>query len=364
MAYFQDGFTEFSYFNICKKITYNFYNERMDDKNLNLFYSDDEELNACACVDKNNNDYLIINAGTFVEVFALMKTAFSQKDLFYEIGDSSIETNNIIFGEYDEELKQVSYTGKPKDEYRDFISNYCCFNFVLKFIALHEMGHIVDGHTRLLNKLYAKPEIYMRLEKAINNKMYCLDRRTLEMDADAVAISALFDHVATTYKDCIGKEPLDRLKSPEDIFKLWSFSIAILFMYFEVNAPSEYDPNGYYLPNNARFKLAMLAAKENAKLFIKHGIVKELEPNKNKIISAIINGIDEASRLIERIFNIKLDWLSTFEDEKFDFYSNEVLNNWDNRLKKKLEKYARVTLYNPETVEADFIKAMSEKEKP
>lgn len=349
--YFNEGFTETSYLNICKQMVLGVYKDRTGE-DINFYYSDEDEINAWASLDRDEKDLLVINAKTVVDFFALMKTAFSQKKLFKNVGNSLEENDCFIEGEFDFQEKQIRYTNMPKNEERDTIANYAAL-FAIRFIFTHELGHILNGHTRYLDTVYMNSKIGMRLEKVLNNSKYCLDRRTMEMDADAAAITSSFDNVAILYKYYYADIPISMLKKKEDIFFIWSFSITAIFMLFETYGKSNYSKNTFYLPNEARFMMVMNAAYETAKSYVKHEVVPELKENKTDILKAVVDGVKECELFFKDVYNQDFSWSDTIlnPDEYYKYYSSEVLQNWDNRLKKKLEKFSRAPLYDKEKID-------------
>lgn len=349
--YFKDGFTEKSYLNVCKQIVLKYYKDRIG-QDIDFYYSDKNEINAWTSLGENGEDIVVINVKTVVDLFALMKTAFSQKEIFVEIGDVSNETNKFIIGFFTYYNKQIIYNGTPQNELRENMALYAAI-FAIRFIFTHEMGHIMNGHTRYLNTVYMNPKIKMRIESSVDDSKYCLDRRTMEMDADAAAITSSFDNVAILYKYHYMEQPISLLRKKEEIFSIWSFSIAAIFMLFETNSESEYDSNGFYLPNEARFIMVMNAAYEMAQLYVKHDIVPELEINKVEIFDSILYGVKECERFFQIIYNKSFLWSDKIlnPDEFYKYYSSEVLENWDNGLKNKLEKYSRVPLYDKDKVD-------------
>lgn len=73
----------------------------------------------------------------------------------------------------------------------------------------------------------------------IQENMY-LDRRTLEMDADAVAATNLIDNILMSYEKRKKKLEYIQIFSVEDLFELWGFSIACVFMKFELDIKSNF----------------------------------------------------------------------------------------------------------------------------
>lgn len=225
----------------------------------------------------------------------------------------------------------------------------------IRFVFTHEVGHIVNGHTRLMNDLYMNSKIYMRMEKSNNIMQYCLDRRTLEMDADAAAATSSIDNILILYEqDKAGLEDM-QIYSIENLLELWGFSIACVFLLFELNCRTNYDLKSYYLPNSARYILAIDAARQTL-----------LSYKRNKVISytidvemydkAVTKGLIEA----EKLFLLYSDDLTLSKDlfsncEKFETFSKEVNENWDKNLRERLKKYSRTVLFSEEETEQAVI---------
>ena len=87
-----------------------------------------------------------------------------------------------------------------------------------------------------------------------------------------------------------------QIYSIENLLELWGFSIACVFLLFELNCRTNYDLKSYYLPNSARYILAIDAARQTL-----------LSYKRNKVISytidvemydkAVTKGLIEAEKL-------------------------------------------------------------------
>lgn len=351
MEYFNSGFTDKSYLNLCKQIVMEIYADRMGKKDISFYFYNKKTINAWTSLLDNGKNCIVINTGMVCSIFALMKTAFSQTDCFENIGDSQEEKNNIIYGKFSDEKLSVNFTGTPNDRLRESISTYASM-FAIRFIITHELGHIFNGHTAYLKKMYMNSQICMKEEKKEENDEYSLDRRTLEMDADAAAATSSFDNVVMLYYEHSNEKLIKSLKSREEIFRIWAFSVCSVFMLFEQMATTEYDKYGYYLPNKARFFMIMNAAYETAKAYAKHDIVPELKIKNNEIMDEVCNGVREAE-IFFRKMRMKFNWLREFKelDSSYFYFSREVLSNWDNKLRGKLEEYASQPLYNKDNMD-------------
>ena len=359
MKDFNTGFTNKSYFHIIKSIVEGIYERNFDIRKFDFNFRDDSSINACADYDKQGNyDILKIITGTIIEIVALMKTAFAQRNILSNFGNANEEKNAIYTGEYVYRNNKHELIFRTQntivDSCREQLSFYVAL-MAIRFVFTHEVGHIVNGHTRLMNDLYMNSKIYMRMEKSNNIMQYCLDRRTLEMDADAAAATSSIDNILILYEqDKAGLEDM-QIYSIENLLELWGFSIACVFLLFELNCRTNYDLKSYYLPNSARYILAIDAARQTL-----------LSYKRNKVISytidvemydkAVTKGLIEA----EKLFLLYSDDLTLSKDlfsncEKFETFSKEVNENWDKNLRERLKKYSRTVLFSEEETEQAVI---------
>lgn len=85
---------------------------------------------------------------------------------------------------------------------------------------------------------------------------------------------------------------------------------------------------------------------------MKFCIVDGLVDNKEKILSAVSYGIEQAYLFFRKVYNVDFPWLKILgKEEKFKLYANEVLDNWNNRMYSMLKKYSRASLYLPSQID-------------
>lgn len=368
---FNSGFTQYSYFNILMtagRAVYdtavdNAINSKNNTKGLDFAYVEDESINAFVCFDSSTGyDYMRINTGAVIEIFAYFKSAFCNKNVFRSKGDISKENENVVHGKFQSSSYSILYTGEPQSDERRQLSEYASL-FTLRFIFTHELGHLLNGHSHYLTSFYATKNIEMMGKKFFSNlnknvrENYALDRRTLEMDADAFAATTGMDNVIMLYKNTDKNQILFKaLENPIEVFKLWAFAIHSLFLLFEGIGSTTYDKEAWYLPNEARVTLVMSSALSVLEGYIKNKVLICDYELKDKIIKEISSGIIEAENYYNFRFRTKFNFVNqAMNNPKYNPYANEVLNHWDNTLYKKLEKYSRTYLYNPKTIE-EFIK--------
>ena len=367
MGFFNDGFTYKSYFNIIKQIIEGLYS-KIDTKKTKgglLFqYNEDESINACAYTNLLGQDCLEMNVGTITYYFAYMKSVMSDNRAFMEFGNAKLEKGNVVTGCYEPHKRALFFNGGPKDPVRDSLSTMLSI-IALRFVMAHEFGHLFNGHCAFLKTLYAVPRSEMIIKKQISvlSEAYALDRRTMEMDADAFAATSSIDNIMMFYQQWETNgdlEPFDGFTDKTQLFKIWSFAVHSVFLISEGLHKTEYSKFSLYLPNEARAMLVFNASLNTLDGWIRHGIFRCTEEERRIIEQEIICGYLEAESYFNRKFGFDFIYiLSTQGNTIYVNYAQEVLNHWNKKLRKKLERYARVPLYNPDTIEK-VIKSIKE----
>lgn len=361
---FNEGYSENSYFRIMQIICEEIYSSSITSdkkRELDFYYDEDLSFNACA-YSNGKIDYMNMNVGTLIEIFSYMKTAFSNPSCFCFLGDVTKEKGKNVRAFFEPHKRQLIFSGIPIDDDREHLSTIASL-MALRFIYGHELGHLYNGHTEYIRTLYSVPNMQMIVKKElakINAKQaqsYALDRRTLEMDADAFAASISMVNIIMSYLQREKqKASFVWLKNPIEIFSLWSFSIHSIFLLFEYNAGSKYDKFSYYLPNEARGILVFTSALNVLESYIEHGMFMCNDEVYSEIKCQIANGIVEAEKFFNATYGTNYDFLKhTIENKEYVMYAEEVLKHWNDNLYGKLKKFARVPLYHPDTIEETMI---------
>lgn len=359
---FDTGFTDLSYFNITKVYTEKIYenavnapsntNAKIKTKGLKFQFVEDSEVNACAFL-RDNYDYMRINTGTLVTIYSLLHSAFSNPNVFPNIGDARKETGCQVNGFFDSQKKQILFDSVPIDENRKMISEFASL-LATRFIAMHELGHLLNGHTHYIGTLKSNYYIEMIVKEKlskISNKIdisYALDRRTMEMDADAFAATNSMTNLIGLFQN---KESFnlifDHMENPYQIFELWSFVIHLIFMEFERYAESDYSKYCYYLPNSARELLCHSSAINALEAQRNSGYFSCSREEVELIENYMIKGIQRAENYFNSVYNTDFNFIVKILDPKFIDYVDEVQNHWNNKLRHNLQKFSRALLYDP-----------------
>lgn len=153
---FTDGFTEKSYFAIVKQAIIGIYEslgQFRSENGFDFFYDDTEEVNASASIGKTGKDCVTINVQTLISIFNYSKSVFSNPMLFEEIGDSRVEKGGMVHGRYSVENCQLLFSGTPSNPIREKMSTLVAI-IMLRFIATHELGHLYNGHLKLIEEYF------------------------------------------------------------------------------------------------------------------------------------------------------------------------------------------------------------------
>lgn len=148
----------------------------------------------------------------------------------------------------EENLYNIIYYVPCKDEDK-IISEFMAM-FAIKFVILHEIGHLYNGHVEYLKKKLGVEKLSdYKGEHSIPD----LDYRTIEMDADAFAISMLVNEIICDSEKY--KELKKVLNDENEIYKILAYGINIVFLLMEKDYGRNY--NNRYLPLMDRRILAL-----------------------------------------------------------------------------------------------------------
>lgn len=326
----------------CQKLIREFMPEKWYQSKLEFEIKDDKEINGRAWCE-GNTDYIEINSGVienyynyffkvmeYFRVITLKKLGYSEEKS--ECETMSIET--IRFKADDVYLLDSKVGEKKKTILLEV--------FVSRFIVLHELGHIINGHCKFLKKSSNGTMEFMPMyfnEKKVLSEKEALDIRTLEMDADSFAATQSMAHNIFLYTDFENQVAIYDIE-PKDIFYWWAFAIRSHFLVSEdSHRYNNYFKTMTHLPSVARWTMIYTIAIE----LIDEYNISEGEKESFK------REIDRGTMCAEEVFNeIKFSnysWINEISaTNHFKLYKSEVDDNWEN-IKKKLNEYTRLPLW-------------------
>jgi hypothetical protein len=309
---------------------------------INFNFIDTLLLNACAT--KYKGKYFIgLNIGSFFLLHDMFLEMFASNDILPHLGNISLET------EEKKNLKAMyNWEGKicfnPNDvmsmpldiERIKYAAEYG--QMAVQFFLLHELGHIIRGHTDYKSRLNENSFLSELNNKENNNGILSWVSQTLEMDADSFAINRILlidegrlanmeaNNFKPIYKDW-GTVILHEMFVIYSAFKLWDIDV------LDIDKAQEYS----HPPNSIRISLMEINI---VSIF--------LEKYKSENIKNIISKIRESSKIAEDAFvkiTFKLSTHDTFIMNTImgQDYIKYIRYNW-NKVRPLLEPFAFGTL--------------------
>lgn len=361
---FNTGFSELSYLSLIKGVAESIYknsiaapsnkNREYQTNGLIFNYLNDEDINAYTSI-MNGYDHLVVNTGTVTKIYEYFFSVFSSKEMFLNIGNPSAEQGIEVLAKFDYSSKQILLTGRPNDQSRCTVAEYTSL-LAIRYIIAHELGHMLNGHTYLIKNLYSVPKVEMIFKSLVFNLShgdltdYALDRRTLEMDADAFAATiGITNLIGIIDPSKEFGDFIDCLEQPLQIFELWTFAIHSIFMIFELENPSNYSNTSFYLPNNAREALNLSSAMITLDFMISKGYFVCSDERYSLIKNYFKSGINKAESFFNAYRHTNFHFISNFlNNVDTGIYCDRVLDHWNKKMRARLQDYTRAILYNNE----------------
>lgn len=269
---------------------------------------------------------------------------FSTKSILPHLGNSSIESDekktlNAIITDFgismDFNENNIVY---PLDDLRYFYATAYA-SFVIQFLILHEIGHIVRGHNGYLSSLI-NGFVWSEVEGSVNKShgITFLDSQTLEMDADSFALNQSFLASA----NFIDNPSLWDKQNPQlnllyrnfpNALEHWTFAIYSFFRLLGFNEINLEKARQRSHPPPA-IRMGMLCG--NIESLLHYWKI----PDKEKIMSCIVESTIRAEKSFTDI---------TFHNNQYGLFAEsyilgkgymfEIANNWNN-VRPLLEPFA------------------------
>ncbi len=299
---------------------------------INFNIINNPTLNACAVL-VGDEYYIGLNVGSFLLVNDMFSKMFSNKEIFSNIGNVSLETTSakkLSRFIYNDEIyfnTKVFESFLPQDPIRGSFSMMLSW-LAINYLVHHEIGHIIRGHCGYYKSISYKQH-WSELElKQFDNPFHF---QTMEMDADSFAVNYAFlstDNVAQAKAD--GKTidyPWNLIYTDIEIFfHYWTFAIYSFHRLCNIEHFNEEETNQLsHPPPSVRISLMM----NNILSIMEKRNMPKIESMSNMLVKTIV----EAELAFSKI---------TYEENKPDiFFSNHVLStnyteklmrNWNNVL--------------------------------
>jgi len=270
-------------------------------------------------------DYVTINDGVILTTFEVFYNILTHYPVLAHLkaGPAGALGYNLFYN-YENQQYQTNINF-PIDSQRKTIAEYMAM-FAIKFMILHEIGHHYNGHVLYINSI----------EEAVEPTDSMLDQQTMEMDADAFAMSRLIDETLILLKTDV--RICSILKSIDDLFVIFNIAIHTLSLIFKKENKVQYDASSSpYFSTFVRSCFNLDCAKTNI-LYKAQGIITP-----ERYMDLIDNSFIAAEKYFNSLYNV-----SHYQDAK-DFgksiteHMENVQQNWK-QLRKQLLPFARVPL--------------------
>lgn len=310
---------------------------------LEFEIKDSEEINGKSWCEKDK-DHIEINRGVIEKYYNYFAIVMENDKVNF--------LRHLNVTKEDDELRKMSYEGVLfKDGQVEVYDSKLVDDgkakllemFVSRFIILHELGHILNGHCKLIaNKCTKMGLKYIPLYYSENEKLLdeddALDIRTLEMDADAFAATQSIFYVLFLYENFESQVKIKM--EPNDVFYWWSFAVRSHFLMCEdLFMDNKYYKKMTHLPSNARWTLIYYSALEVI------DSCNIIEQEKIRFKELITKGAIDAEVKFNCVKYTNYNWVSEIDNNiQYINYRNEVNINWE-KLKNQLKEYARLPLF-------------------
>lgn len=357
--FFEEGFTKNSYFNIYKTTVMQLYNDRHENSlkqgenyEMEFSFKVSEDINGCVEFYKNI-DYITINTGTIAEIHKMFTLYMCNPNIYDHIG--STEKCKVIFSRnfkysFDKNNKQLKFNYEINDDIRRR-THLILSVWSTRFIIEHELGHILNGHTKFARDKGFKFHMTTEDQNKKHDKDMALNIATCEMDADAFAITAIMASMLIMYEEYYIEDKhlviKECIQNRKEIFRLCGFSFASLFFLLHRNYKLNKNNNDYMLEPLFRC-IVNYGAGCN---FIDEHVKNNPNTFKNITIDLIkklfFKGMIDAQEAFNFIYNENLDFKTYLNQQEHSRQYNlykEIKNTWK-QLYNDLNIYARIKLY-------------------
>lgn len=190
-------------------------------------------------------EYFIgISIGSMVILDQIFSCMLANGTIFPEIGNSSIEENEIRFFNAEILNSEILMDESPdsiivpKDLERMNFATQLMYA-AAEFLLMHECGHINCGHLGLLSEFSSNPILSESIKVAPADGLKAIDRQTLESDADCFAMTQMLIKNTRLHKEVTDLQAINPyFYKTEDLTCLYTyFAVYTMFRLFGGTVP-------------------------------------------------------------------------------------------------------------------------------
>jgi hypothetical protein len=253
-------------------------------------YIENWDVNAFA-FESDNHDFVGVYVGAIVTIYRFFGSLLAYPRLLMSIGNPLVE----------EEWESQAFDPKqlhrhPKDTARRSFAHLIA-TIAIDFLFAHEIGHLMNGHVKLLKKRNGM-SLLAEFDPAQKNPEENLTRQTLEMDADSFAVGQGLVTAFGRAEDPSHVFPIDWRQwyiPPTQALFAWTLSIYGFFrLFFRGTVNLDALDSTTHPPPNLRLNMVLSTIIE----FLRKSGREELIPRLQSIIAEVIQTVETGYALI------------------------------------------------------------------
>ena len=190
------------------------------------------------------------------------------------------------------------------------------------FVFIHELGHIWNGHTSLINNRGVMPFLY-EISAFPDGKLGNLDRQTMEMDADGFAAANIFNMGVVVNKfPAVSSEIEDRFGEGATHLAMVAMATYLVFRMFD--AAADFDDEALHAHPSPPLRQFIINGALIAQA-AKSGIFSE-----KTAVDVTLTGVLTAEHVYAKAMGKKIDdsALKAAFSEQGQKFSRKLLRNW------------------------------------
>jgi hypothetical protein len=282
-------------------------------------YVENTAINAVA-FEADGHEFVGVWVGAMASIYSFFGCMLANRNLLPDIGVVSAEI------EFEPKVDDAEWLLRiPKDPARKAYAHLLS-TIAVEFLFQHELGHLMNGHVRLLNKLKGinyVVEFEARPSQVLSN----LDLQMLEMDADSFAVGQGMATVLGRLHEQGKVFPADWrqwYENPRHALFTWLFSVYSLFrlLYRGPVNLDDLEAAGHPPPG---IRISMVGACIHEFLRVKglDNLMKEFE----SILEEVIHTVETAHAVVARC-PVDATGLAQSVDPRALRQINRVVDNW------------------------------------